>query len=72
MSVAIDITDVAGTSLVNISDYKVDWILAGGFWNDLGVWVDSDIWNDEVNSAIAANITIVDTMGSAMVNITDE
>ncbi len=24
-----------------------DWILANGFWNDQGVWVDGDTWNDE-------------------------
>lgn len=23
-----------------------DWILANGFWNDGGVWVDSDFWRD--------------------------
>jgi hypothetical protein len=23
-----------------------DWILAEGVWNDLGVWIDSETWND--------------------------
>lgn len=22
------------------------WILASGFWNDAGIWIDSDTWND--------------------------
>ncbi len=22
------------------------WILANGFWNDVGVWIDTEVWND--------------------------
>ena len=22
------------------------WILTTGFWNDGGIWIDSEVWND--------------------------
>lgn len=24
------------------------WILAGGTWNDAGIWIDEETWNDGV------------------------
>jgi len=42
---------VAKTNLMvggNTQPSLGEWLLADGFWNDAGRWVDSAVWNDEV------------------------
>ena len=36
--------------LKNIETFKddINWVIAGGIWNDEGKWDDSKIWNDGI------------------------
>lgn len=33
-------------SCVEIGDPAAVWILENGTWNDDGIWIDSETWND--------------------------
>ena len=83
-STSIDLTDVVGSDLlgltdvmdsttVEIADYRIDWILTGGFWNDTGIWVDAEYWYDEDGDAPGGEtVDITDVMGSSIINITED
>lgn len=41
-----EISDAEKTFNNNYATAFQGWILADGFWNDLGTWIDTETWND--------------------------
>jgi hypothetical protein len=39
-------TQISGNCLNSVYKFTNAWILADGIWDDSGIWVDDDKWND--------------------------